>query len=94
MSSIQEISTPKNFRVWLSQLRPDSEIKFDSGRLAKCERGKSIASIVKGNIKAALDNGLTIRAIKVDGEIMVGDMKESKINDWDEILPGDFDSEE
>ena len=69
-------------------------LTFGSRRPAKRKRGKSITSIVKGNIKAALDNGLAIRVIKPDGEIVVGDVRELELNDWDEILPGNSNGEE
>ena len=87
MSTIQEISTCRNFGAWLSERKPDAEIeKLYSGRPAKRKRRKSLTSIIKGNVKAALAAGLTIRAIRPDGEILVGDVQEEDVNPWDPVI--------
>jgi hypothetical protein len=94
MDSIQEIFAPTDSRVWLTF----QEVFYNKNGLhldkpAPRKRRKSVAWTIRSNIKAARAAGLTINAIRPDGELILGNARDAEDNDWDDVLNKDNNDE-
>lgn len=85
MSSTEEILAPRRFYRWFSSQTSNPVSNFRSH--GRKRRRRSSSTSIKSNIKALLAAGLSIKAIRLDGEILVGDVRERELNDWDQVLP-------